>query len=223
MERFWRWFDRCARLDFAGNVLGFFFDWRGWIAATLGGGGGAVTFLLATIDGRSPLDIWVFVVVVTAALAVVAYFSIGAVEKLSVRRLAAHKESVPSGTQIPEPPAQIGLLEAAKQTHEQLRHTAISIVIEGIANSDDDILTWYCNRLAMPIDGNPPMLIISGKHLPSRIVEPIDDQYLTRYDFVVEGESIILQERNGHRRFENLSVDADELAAAIKQLAKRQA
>jgi hypothetical protein len=69
-ERFWRWYDRAARLDFAGTVVSYFFDWRGWIATFIGGSGGAVTFLWAAIDGRSPLDVWIAAVIVAAALAV---------------------------------------------------------------------------------------------------------------------------------------------------------
>ena len=40
-EGFWRWFDRGARADFAGTMLGWVFDWKGWIAGFFAGGGGA--------------------------------------------------------------------------------------------------------------------------------------------------------------------------------------
>ncbi len=40
-----------------------------------------MTFLKAAIDGRSPLDVWVLAIVVVAALAVLIYFSISALEK----------------------------------------------------------------------------------------------------------------------------------------------
>jgi hypothetical protein len=52
-ERFWRWYDRGARADFAGTLLGYIFDWKGWIAGVVAGGGGGMTFLKAAIDGRS--------------------------------------------------------------------------------------------------------------------------------------------------------------------------
>jgi hypothetical protein len=58
MAGFWRWYDRGAQADFGGTLLGFFFDWKGWIAAAVGGSGGAITFLKAAIDGHSPLDVW---------------------------------------------------------------------------------------------------------------------------------------------------------------------
>jgi hypothetical protein len=70
-----------ARADFGGTLLGFVFDWKGWIAATVGGSGGAMTFLKAAIDGRSPLDVWVFALVVVAALVAIVYFSISILEK----------------------------------------------------------------------------------------------------------------------------------------------
>jgi hypothetical protein len=81
-DRFWRWYDRGARVDLADRVFSFFFDWRGWLATTIGGSGGAVTFLAGALSGRSPLDVWVLAVVVAAALAAFVYFSIGIIERL---------------------------------------------------------------------------------------------------------------------------------------------
>jgi hypothetical protein len=82
MSGFWRWYDRGARTDFAGTLLGYVFDWKGYITATLGGSGGAATFLKAAIDGRSPLDVWVLAVEVAASLAAFVYFMILVGEKL---------------------------------------------------------------------------------------------------------------------------------------------
>jgi hypothetical protein len=78
---FWRWYDRASRVDFSGTLLDFVFDWKGWISATIAGSGGAVTFLKAAIDGRSPLDVWVVAVVVAAALVILVYYSISIWEK----------------------------------------------------------------------------------------------------------------------------------------------
>jgi hypothetical protein len=78
---FWRWFDRGARVDFAGTLLGYVFDWKGWVAGLIGGGGGATTFLKAAIDGWSPLVVWVMAVVVAAALSVFVYYFLLTVEK----------------------------------------------------------------------------------------------------------------------------------------------
>jgi|SRR5713101_1340778 len=80
-ERFWRWYDRASRADFGGTLLGFVFDWKAWISAAVGGGGGAVTFLKAAIDGRSPLDVWVLALVVVASLIAIVYFAISILEK----------------------------------------------------------------------------------------------------------------------------------------------
>ena len=105
-EGFWRWFDRGARVDFGGKLLGFVFDWKGWIAATLGGGGGAMTFLKAAIDGRSPLDVWVFAVVVMAALVLIVYLSISILEKY--KKSDPRVKSVP-GTGIEQTRAVISI------------------------------------------------------------------------------------------------------------------
>jgi hypothetical protein len=70
---FWKWFDRAARADFAGNLLDFIFGWKRWLLGLLLPGGGGMTFLWAAIDGRSPLDVWVLAVVVVAALTVILF------------------------------------------------------------------------------------------------------------------------------------------------------
>src|SRR5437016_5538624 len=90
-RRFWRWYDRGSRLDFAGSLLGYVFDWKTWIVGLFAGGGGAATFLWAAIDGRSPLDVWVVAVVVAAALATFVYFVISILEKLGKREAASSK------------------------------------------------------------------------------------------------------------------------------------
>src|SRR6476646_2113071 len=80
-NRFWRWYDRGSRADFGGTLLGFIFDWKGWIAGAFSGSGGAMIFIKAAIDGRSPLDVWVLALVVVAALVAIVYFSISILEK----------------------------------------------------------------------------------------------------------------------------------------------
>jgi hypothetical protein len=62
-------------------MLGWVFDWKGWIIGTAAGSGGSITFLKAAIEGRSPLDVWVLAVVVAAGLAIVAYVTISILEK----------------------------------------------------------------------------------------------------------------------------------------------
>jgi hypothetical protein len=70
MVGFWRWYDRGARFDFLGTLIGFFFDWKTWLAGILGGGG--VTSLWAFFEGRQLLDIWVMALVTTAAGIIIA-------------------------------------------------------------------------------------------------------------------------------------------------------
>jgi hypothetical protein len=80
-ERFWKWYDRGARVDFAATLLGYVFDWKGWVVTILSGGGGVATFLAAAIGGWSPLVVWVFATIVAAALAATTYFIIGILER----------------------------------------------------------------------------------------------------------------------------------------------
>jgi hypothetical protein len=79
---FWRWYDRAARADFGGNILGLFFDWRKWLWGFVPSGGG-MTFLWAAVEGRSPLNVWIVAVVVMAALAVIVYVLIAILEKVA--------------------------------------------------------------------------------------------------------------------------------------------
>jgi hypothetical protein len=66
---FWRWYDRGARLDFAGTLLGFIFDWRTWLAGILSGGG--MTFLWAAIEGWSPLQVFLMAIFASACFVVI--------------------------------------------------------------------------------------------------------------------------------------------------------
>jgi hypothetical protein len=81
---FWRWYDRAARLDFAGTVLGYFFDWRSWLIGT---SGGAMTFIWAAIDGRSPLDVWLMALMATACMVVISTCAMALWQKASFKRL----------------------------------------------------------------------------------------------------------------------------------------
>lgn len=117
----------------------------------------------------------------------------------------------------------ISLFEAATRAHEQLRHKPVAIFAEGMADSDDDILTWYCCAMAMTQDGKPPLVVVHGNRPPSRIIETIDIRLFNNYDFVADKGVIILQERMGKRRFENLSVPENELASAIEEMGRWQA
>ena len=115
----------------------------------------------------------------------------------------------------------IALREAAVRAHEQLRHHDIAILAEGLMKTESDLLTWYCTAMIMPRNGKPALVMLYGRQPPSRIIEPIDVDYLSRYDFAeVDGEkeAIILEERYGNRRFIDLCLDENEVAAAIAQM-----
>jgi hypothetical protein len=67
-DRIWRWYDRAGRLDFAGTMLGWVFDWKTWLFSAMGGG---VTLLWAAIDGRSSLDVWLLALMATACMIII--------------------------------------------------------------------------------------------------------------------------------------------------------
>jgi hypothetical protein len=114
----------------------------------------------------------------------------------------------------------ITLREAALRAHEQLRNCQIAIFAGAITETESDLLAWYCNRMAIPHDGKPPLVTLYGRQPPSRIIEPIDTGYFLRYILVeIDGEgSIVLKERHGSRQFVDLCVEEGEVAVAIKQM-----
>jgi|HubBroStandDraft_6_1064221.scaffolds.fasta_scaffold618950_2 hypothetical protein len=118
----------------------------------------------------------------------------------------------------PEGSEQITLFEAATRAYEQTRDKDISILAEELTDSPDEILTWYCNRITRHYDGKQPIAKMFGNRPPARNKEEIYLEALGGYDFVVNGTMIILQERNGRSRYENLCVNANEVDAAIQYL-----
>ena len=122
---------------------------------------------------------------------------------------------------IPEA-QEISLMEAVTRAYEGIKDKPISIVIEGLANSPDDILTWLCNALTRYQDGNEPLVKLRGNKPPSRVKEEIYMAPFSGYDFVVEGRTIVFQERHGQMRYEGLSVSTSELEPAIQKLASRE-
>jgi hypothetical protein len=115
----------------------------------------------------------------------------------------------------------IPLLEAATRAYEQTRDREVSIFPFALADSNDDILTWYCRAMTISHNGKPALITLRGNQPPSLIIEPIETQLFNRYDFEVERNAIILKERHGRLRIENLSVDPLELDGAIRQLRTR--
>jgi hypothetical protein len=71
MPGFWQWYDRGARIDFAGTLLSLLWDWKAWL---VGGAGGVVTFLASAVRDRDPLDVWVLALLAMAAVAVIVHF-----------------------------------------------------------------------------------------------------------------------------------------------------
>jgi hypothetical protein len=113
-------------------------------------------------------------------------------------------------------PNRVSLFEAATQAVEQTRESDISILADGLSESPNEILIWYCNYITR----TKQLVSLYGNKPPSRTTEEIYLAPLSRYDFIVEDTSIVLQERNGKMRYENLVVKTDQLNAAIQELLK---
>jgi hypothetical protein len=129
-----------------------------------------------------------------------------------------------NSAKLAEPAAdhEISLMEAATNAYEHLKDKPISIVIEGLADSPDEILTWLCNALTRYENGKQPLVKLHGSKPPSRKKEEVYLAPLRGYDFIVQGNEILLQERNGRMRYESLSVSSSELESAIQELANRE-
>jgi hypothetical protein len=80
----WRWFDRGARVDFVGTLLGLIFDWRTWLAGIFSGGG--MTFLWAAIEGWSPLQVYLMAIFASACFVIIIAGVVAAVK--TIRRAA---------------------------------------------------------------------------------------------------------------------------------------
>jgi hypothetical protein len=118
--------------------------------------------------------------------------------------------------------AEVSLLEGARQIYEAVKDKPIGIVIEGLNDGPDDVLAWVCNEIAMYRDGKEPLVSLRGTKPPSRTSEEIYTAPLTGYDFLVEGNAIVLQQRHGKARYESLTVSAVDVDRAIHELASRQ-
>jgi hypothetical protein len=118
---------------------------------------------------------------------------------------------------------EISLMEAVTRTWEAIKDRPISIVIEHLADSPDDILTWLCNSMTRYENGKEPLVKLRGNKPPSRVKEEIYMAPLSGYDFIVEGQTIVMRERNGRLRYESLSVSTAEVDGAIQELSSRDA
>jgi hypothetical protein len=121
----------------------------------------------------------------------------------------------PNGAEIP-------LLDAAREIYEQIKDKPIGVVIEALNDNADDMLSWICIEIAMYKNGKEPLVKLRGNKPPSRLVEEIYTAPLTNYDFVVEGNAIILQQRFENSRYENLAVVAADMDRAIHTMGSRQ-
>ena len=114
--------------------------------------------------------------------------------------------------------SEIPLIEAATRAYELTRKMPAGEHAKVLAESDNDIITWYCNAMTMPMGGRPPMIALKGVHPPARLIEPVDVSTLARFDYAIENGDVLLKERSGRDRIHTLRVSAKEAEAAIVQI-----
>ena len=233
---FWKWYDRAARVDFLGTVLGWFFEWRPWIASAVGGGGGAVTFIWSAIDGKSALEVWVLSVVVTTSLIGACWLGLKILDRFRLEPTPSHDESQRSDLmgrwqrgewQITYPPLKgearipagyLSLREAATRAYERTRNTLLAGMAENESETPDEILRYYGYFIAVienSQNNNKPLVSLFGIRPPSRQLETIKPT--PRYELTVGQLDSYLSE-NKKIVFENLAVKADELEVAIQKM-----
>jgi hypothetical protein len=76
------------------------------------------------------------------------------------------------------------------------------------------------NLLAKPPHGKP-LIGLQGKEPPSRRPESIDMFDFPNFDFIVEGDAIVLKERYRERRIIDLSAKRIEVLSAIEKLSTK--
>jgi hypothetical protein len=122
---------------------------------------------------------------------------------------------------IADPP-KILLHEAATRAYEALEDKPYGIAVYGLADAPDDRLIWLCNAIFRYVDGKKPLATLYGSEAPSRVARPLMVEAYNNYDFQIDQSTIVLKSRYDTSQFQNLSVDAAELDAAINELANRE-
>jgi hypothetical protein len=200
--RFWKWYDRAARVDFGATIVGWFFDWKAWIAGIIGGTGGGITYLVAAIRGRDPLDVTTLALVVAAALIVSVYFGISLLARFN------HPEKVTNKTVDEHVPLHVAAAEAYGAT----RGTIVSKMAESRADPklSINVLTWYAIYMAVtfkaPIYGYM-------RFSPKREQISLDG-----FTFSMDGDKIIAKEIYGNLVWERLTIKRSDLDRAIQRL-----
>jgi hypothetical protein len=114
----------------------------------------------------------------------------------------------------PQKPLRIPLKDAASTAYERTRHSLMGRTAEAEGEADK-IVTWYCYLLW----GRG--LAIYGTRPPSTKIEMISSSsYKNTHSFEVTHGAVILSERSGRGRFENLQVAADDLTRVLDEIAE---
>lgn len=64
---FWAWYDRASRVDFAGTLVGFFFDWKTWLVWA---GGTVLSLLVSSYGEWTPGLVWLAALIGGACMAI---------------------------------------------------------------------------------------------------------------------------------------------------------
>jgi len=123
---FWRWYDRAARIDFAGTLLGIFFDWKTW---AVWAGGTVVSLFISSYGPWTPGQAWLAALIGGACIAIIYIaLSLFVYQLRSQRRSSLAKpEDVDGRPKIttPEPDidARVAFFEILKSSQWRLDQT----------------------------------------------------------------------------------------------------
>jgi hypothetical protein len=170
LERFWRWYDRGPRIDFAATLLGFIFDWKTWFAALIGGG--AVNFFWAAIEGKAPLEVYQAALIAIACFVII-IAAIGAlVQTVFLRKAFRFLFDIADANYI-RPMANeatryiVGLQALA-------RHT---ILFPNVHAHENEFTARMFAERHRELTGEPhvsgPLMIYRGGALDRRVIHPI--------------------------------------------------
>jgi hypothetical protein len=115
-------------------------------------------------------------------------------------------------------PEKVPLFEAASLVYEKIEDHMASAMVEIFADTANERLINICEILARP-QGRKPLVTLYGNHPPSSEIKEIYMEPRNRYRFVVEGNTIVLQD-NGDC-FENLCIPFVDIDPAIGSLRER--
>jgi hypothetical protein len=130
-KRFWKNYDRGARVDFAGTLLGLIFDWRTWLASFVGGGG--MTFMWAAIAGRDPLDVYIYALISTACFVVIVAGAATLFQAIRGTRLAITFDPTPAGQGVADHRDKVHCFDGGPLVDGEMKYIRVNVRNRGRA------------------------------------------------------------------------------------------